>query len=154
LIFDRTLIALQISHHEVVTLNHKRAISFLDELAQMKGAAKSRVHLIFDGFDDVPEEIYEIEPIRTWMRTFADLVPHFLYFIGDQLGDNHVVLLASICTVRPRFQVSHDGEERKYMILEIDPDLKQKLEAGLRHFDPSGVSDKLALLNRCTVTKK
>jgi len=66
--------------------------------------------LIFDGYNEVVEELYEIEEVRTWTRELINLFPHIFFFIEQQLSGTHRMLLLNTCEIESVF---YQGELKK-----------------------------------------
>ena len=50
-------------------------------LPALKSNARQKVFLSFAGYDDTPEEIYEIPMIRTYVLKVFEVYPYFFYYI-------------------------------------------------------------------------
>ncbi|WP_338657355.1 hypothetical protein V6B14_22505 (plasmid) [Sporosarcina psychrophila] len=51
------------------------------------------LHLIFEGYDQDPKEIYEIKAIRDWVEKLIYTYPDVLYFLEEQLNGLQNILL-------------------------------------------------------------
>jgi len=51
------------------------------------------LHLIFEGYDQDPKEIYEIKVIRDWVEKLIYTYPDVLYFLEEQLNGLQNILL-------------------------------------------------------------
>lgn len=64
-----------------------------------KLASRQKAVLIFIGYDDVPEEIYEIIEIRNWMTEVIKRHPYFLYYLNPNIEQNLAIITACISDI-------------------------------------------------------
>jgi len=63
-----------------------------DKLLSFQG----RISLGFEGYDDDPRELFEIEEVRTYIKHLTTVFPYWLYFI-NRVDSNLKILLLSLC---------------------------------------------------------
>lgn len=68
---------------------------YLHQLTKKGRSSYQSIVIIFDGFDDTTEQVYEIKEIRDWVYSMFRLFPHILYFVSPLL-DSHLTLLACL----------------------------------------------------------
>lgn len=51
-----------------------------EELKRVQG----KFLLVFDGYDDPKEELYEIEEVKSWVKKFVSEIPSFFHFFDDK----------------------------------------------------------------------
>lgn len=130
--------------------------------------AKSKVMFSFDGYNDIPDEIYEIPAIRKWMNRFSEKYPHFLYYTTFDIADGPVALLGAIGDVESMWQgkpifapIYYDKYEdvpKKQIRITLAKEIKDQLIQGLKKYgekvkDEKGATEKIQLLKIMTRTK-
>lgn len=78
-----------------------------------------KVIIVFEGYDDTTEEVYEIKEVREWVYSIFRLFPHFIYFISMEL-DSHITLLACLGDVETIRIGSYPLTPNEYAALGID----------------------------------
>jgi len=101
--FGDTIDVDTINNNDLVILNISKKqieegdLSFIERhviLLQQCGVnAKQKVILLFGGYDDIPDEIYEILAIRNWIAKVIEKFPFFFYYIST--FDNNSGMIAS-----------------------------------------------------------
>lgn len=77
---------------EVKYSQFDRVRELFSTLEKIGKEARNTVIISFDGYDDVPEEIFEIPEIRRWVGKLYKKYPHILYFMNRELeGYNHIL---------------------------------------------------------------
>jgi len=97
---ETDFIGLSIQSNEVKHMNFNRTDQIMKTLVEAGKLASNKVYWSFEGYDDVPTEIYEIPAIRKWVHRFSKKYPYFLYFIEKDITDSYVPLLACLCDVQ------------------------------------------------------
>lgn len=130
--------------------------------------ARNKVMFSFDGYNDIPDEIYEIPAIRKWINRFAERYPHFLYYTTLDIGDGPVALLGAIGDVESMWQgkpilapIYYDKYEdvpKKQLRLTLSKEKQEQLIQGLKKYgekvkDEKGATEKILTLKLMTRTK-
>jgi hypothetical protein len=84
---------------EVEAGDLRRVLRFVDSLERAGRKARGSLALTFDGYDDTPEEIYEIPEIRRWVAGLLKRKPHLPYFLTFE-KQNVLFILACCSDVR------------------------------------------------------
>jgi hypothetical protein len=124
---DRQLMVYNVEKEEIKTLNFKRIEKLMASLKKEGAKFRSSLVITFGGYDDVPEEIYEIPEIRKWSAKFVKRNPEVFYFLNRELEGDQIIL-TTLCDLTSL----HVGEATKspdeYAREGIDPTkLPQKL---------------------------
>ncbi|KJD43294.1 hypothetical protein [Paenibacillus terrae] len=115
-----TLYLMNISKRSIDEMSFEfvdRSLNFLQE----QGAHSfGKIITMFDGYNDIKDEIYEINEVRTWVKELFQLYPHFLYFINYSF-DSHITLLSSVSDVEISYTGGGTLSPMEYKRLGIDP---------------------------------
>lgn len=159
-IINNDIIVVNITKADVVNGNMFYIENIIAKLKECSGNAKQKVLLLFSGYDDTPEEIYEITAIRNWVRKVVDKHPYFFYFITP--FDNNAGIIAAclgdVCRVKfgPAMSLSEyikvgaDPQNAKVLVkVDIPADLSRHivygtLEYAITTMDPQSGFDVLA----------
>jgi hypothetical protein len=87
-----------VTKEEVENKVYKRIMETLKFLEKLPNGGYQSLVMGFSGYDDIPDEIYEIMPIREWVEGLFSRCPHLLYFINPENNWRSVMLLP-ICDV-------------------------------------------------------
>jgi len=101
----KSLCMVGISKDEILTRDFRRLDEFIKLLHECKTSSRQKVMITFMGYDETPQEIYEIKPIRLFVEKLFRKYPYILYFITN-FESNAGLLLACIADIR--MQVSVD----------------------------------------------
>lgn len=139
-----------------------QCIDFL--MTNGSGSFQSSIVMI-DGYNDSPEELYEILEVRSWVYNLFLQHPYFIYFVSREL-DSHLDLLSCAGDI----EVFYAGEktlspveyarlginpltevEKKRWTLSINEILYKRIERSLLHLgnafdDLVGVNDTINML--------
>ena len=144
--FSDSLIVFNVSKKDIETLNMSNIETLLETLYKQGKKACGNLVITFSGYDDIPDEVYEIPEIRKWSAKFIELHPEVFYFLNHFLEADQIIL-TTLCDLT----AIHVGEPTKspieYAEMGIDPsDIPQKqieltLPAGLRERITKAVMD-------------
>lgn len=95
----------------------------IETLEAVGRTARGKLMLVFDGYNDAPEEIYEIPEIRAWVAGLAEKKPHLFYFLAQE-KQNLQVVLACIAQVK---KLRRSGSEEVLLDVVVSDELRQKL---------------------------
>lgn len=84
-----------VSKKEVINKDYKRIINSLDILKEAGKEAKSKLFLVFDGYDNDKREIYEIPEIRDFVKYIYENYKYLFYFLTT-LNNNRSIIYACI----------------------------------------------------------
>lgn len=115
-----TLYLMNIAKSSIDNMSYK----FIDEcvllLEEMGSSAFGTVIIMFDGYGDIPAELYELKEVRNWVLGLFEKYPYFLYFINFSL-DSHITLLSCIGDIEIVYQGDLTLSPVEYQHLGIDP---------------------------------
>lgn len=80
------LFVLAIDRERTESLNIDLVRSVFADLKERKCHARQSVVFCFEGFDDTPEEIYAIKPIRKYIAKIFKEYPYFFYLVNPTGG--------------------------------------------------------------------
>jgi hypothetical protein len=94
---DRNLFIYSVDKEgEILAMNYDGISQFIDTLDKLGGRKSySSAIIMFDGYNDVPDELHEIPEVRRFVKGMFDRFPHLLYYINFEMEGHHV-LLASL----------------------------------------------------------
>ena len=95
----KSLCVLAISKDEILTRDFRRIDEFMKLLHECKIESCQKVMITFMGYDNTPQEIYEIKSIRRFVEKLFRKYPYILYFITN-FESNSGLLLACIADIR------------------------------------------------------
>lgn len=118
-VISHDLIIINISREHVEQLSFDYIDKVVAVLQTCKTGARQKAVILFSGYDDVPDEIFEIAAIRNWATAVIEKYPHFFYFITN-FNNNAVFFSACIGDIKkvlygPRLAIS------EYIKMGIDP---------------------------------
>lgn len=96
-----------ISKTEVQAKDYSMVAILFDKLHQLKTEARGKLILQFAGYDDIPDEIYEIPEIREYVMGMFQRWPEMFYFLTQE-DVIYRVILACIVDVA----IVHDIEKK------------------------------------------
>jgi len=100
----KSLCVLAISKDEILTRDFRRIDEFVKLLHECKTESRQKIMITFMGYDDTPQEIYEIKPIRLFVEKLFRKYPYILYFINN-FESNSGLLLACIADIKMQVDV-------------------------------------------------
>lgn len=62
----------------------------LDKLGGRKSFGSAMI--LFDGYNDVADELHEIKEVREYVKELFERFPHILYYVNFELEGHHVLL--------------------------------------------------------------
>lgn len=95
-VLENDLINVAVSRNEVENLDLERMSRIFKTFEKCKKKAKQKMLLTFDGYDHLPDEIYEIKEIRIFVNKLFNIFPHMFYFLSNIDANNRLVL-ACLC---------------------------------------------------------
>ena len=115
-----SLCMIGISKDEILTRDFRRIDEFMKLLHECKIESCQKVMITFMGYDNTPQEIYEIKPIRLFVEKLFRKYPYILYFITN-FESNSGLLLACIADIRMKAVINkkpftaYMGSKEKFM---------------------------------------
>jgi len=101
----KSLCVLAISKDEILTRDFRRVDKFMKLLQECKISSRQKVMITFMGYDNTPQEIYEIKSIRKFAEKLFRKYPYILYFICNY-ESNAGLLLACIADIKMQVDVN------------------------------------------------
>jgi hypothetical protein len=87
---------------ELLPMNFEGIDEFFRTLDKLGKKAIGHAIILFDGYDDITTELYEIPEVRNFVKKMFERYPHLLNYINFDL-EGHTYLLASITDVESLF---------------------------------------------------
>jgi len=128
-----SLCVLAISKDEILTRDFRRLDKFIKLLQECKTKSRQKIMITFMGYDNTPQEIYEIKAIRLFMEKLFRKYPYILYFINN-FESNAGLLLACIADIKMQVDIDRKpfmeymGSKEKFM---NRPQQQQSVELSL-----------------------
>lgn len=141
--FDK-IVVFQVEKEEIKTLQFKRIEKTLKQLRKLGKKARNSLLITFGGYDDVPDEIYEIPEIRRWTAKFVKRNPEVFYYLCRELEGDQIIL-TTLCDLSSFYVGEPTKSPNEYYKEGINPeDLPKKqleliLPDGLRESIEKGV---------------
>lgn len=142
-----TTIFFAITNRETQKLDFTRLSKLLKTLEKRPDKGFGTLVLTFDGYDDIPDEIYEIKAIRDWVHQLFIKFPYILYFI-DETAEGFSVLLPCLGDVEAvHSSERHSPEEfirrginpltdvpKVNVVIKLNNSMNIKIISGLKHY--------------------
>ncbi|MFZ3580204.1 hypothetical protein [Virgibacillus sp. DJP39] len=90
---EKEFIMLNLSKDEIVNKKMYRVRKTLKELEKDIDRNYKCLHILFDGYNDIPDEIYSIQAIRDFCDELIKKDPKIVYFLEDKLEGLQNILL-------------------------------------------------------------
>ena len=84
-----------VSKREVINKDYKRIINSLEIFKEAGTEAKSKLFLVFDGYNNDKREIYEIPEIRNFVKYIYNKYKYLFYFLTT-IDNNRSIIYACI----------------------------------------------------------
>ncbi|MEW6226523.1 MAG: hypothetical protein AB1700_00280 [Bacillota bacterium] len=117
----------RVARKHVETGDYGPVLNAIEALEAAGRAARGRLVLVFEGYDDAPEEIYEIPEIRAWTAGLVERKPHLFYFLAQE-EQNLQVILACIAQVK---KLRRSGSREILLDIAVPDKLYRKLDQAL-----------------------
>lgn len=82
----KPMIMYYITKEEVLTLNTNNLDKIFNTVKQFGKRCKQCVAIFCSGYDDVPDELFEIMELRKYIRHLFDKHPYMFYYLTTELG--------------------------------------------------------------------
>jgi len=90
---DKEFIIVEIKQHDIEKKEYGQIENLLNTVKTDHDRYHQTLHFIFDGYNQNPREIFEIEAIRQWTTGLVKKYPEILYFMeNEQCGFQNVLL--------------------------------------------------------------
>jgi hypothetical protein len=135
-----TAVVYQISKEYVLSQNIKPIEKLILSMLKYKDQVRGNLILQFDGYDSVPDEIYEIPEIRSYVSKVVQRFPYIFYYLSQLdnlhaqwlacLGDVEVVYIGELCKSPEeyrRINITADELPQKGMHITLPAPLKEKI---------------------------
>lgn len=79
----------QISKEEVLSGDMKQIGDFMKLINRLGSHARQRCAIMCSGYDDVPDELFEIKEVRKYVHKLFKKFPYLLYYINTEIEAQH-----------------------------------------------------------------
>jgi hypothetical protein len=117
----------RVARRHVETGDYGPVLRIIEALEAAGRAARGRLVLVFEGYDDIPEEIYEIPEIRAWTAGLVERKPHLFYFLARE-EQNLQTILACVAQVK---KLRRSGSREILLDIAVPDKLYQKLSRAI-----------------------
>ncbi len=111
-----------ISRDEVMKGDINPALTTLKRLTSDVNTAlihRERVDISFDGFDNTPEELWEITEVRDFVNDLDEVFPYWLYFLSKKGFGLYVILKCFLLPhIKPEAQNQINGPRLQEYLLD------------------------------------
>lgn len=91
---SNSMVLLEITHKEILEMDFRRLIEAKNSFLEThKNNSSSRLYVTFDGYNDDPRELYEIEEVRKYILHAFCMNAELFYYLHEDTQD---IVLASI----------------------------------------------------------
>lgn len=87
-----TLVFYEIDRTEVMQKSFKRFNGFMEALNRIGSDVRERVVILCNGYDHVPDELFDIKEVVYYMKQIAKRHPYFLYYVNHTVGEYSWIL--------------------------------------------------------------
>ncbi|MDN4106160.1 hypothetical protein QYF56_22615 [Paenibacillus polymyxa] len=115
-----TLYLMNISKRSVEEMSFKIVETSLSFLHHQGASSFGKIITMFDGYNDIKDEVYEIKEVRKWVKGLFQRYPYFLYFINYSL-DSHITLLSCVSDIAAVYTGGETLSPKEYETLGINP---------------------------------
>lgn len=163
---ENVLFLMPIQREEIENMDLRRVEDFFKVLAKIGEPVKQRCGLSVSGYDDTPDELFEIKEVHKFVQKLFRRIPHLMYYIntevgydewlmsswadvvdtvrtGDQIGLNVYEVLEKYGTDAPRFKAVLTFDEDKF-----DTMLQGLRKHGKKIGDPVGANQIADVLDK------
>lgn len=130
-----------VTRKEVESKDFRRITGIFAIMTLAKREAKRKMLLTFSGYDDMKEEIFEIQEIREYVKQLFYKYPHMFYFIS-MLENNDKLILACLSDVTSVVM----GEKKSLNDIFFDGEMEKRASIGMDIKPPFGV--KTPIINK------
>jgi hypothetical protein len=82
---EPNLLSIVVLKNDVLSKNTRPTVSILQSLLSSPDNAlkwHERVDISFEGYDGVPQELFEIQEVREFVKILDDVFPYWLFFLS------------------------------------------------------------------------
>jgi hypothetical protein len=130
---ENPIIFLSIEREETERLDISRVVTVVNALVKAGKEARGRLVITFSGYDDIPDEVFEIPEIRKYVEKVYDRFPYIFYYLNQVVeGHVHFVLsLPQVSSVHRKLEKPHN----EYGMFEPRPRIPVMTQADGRWVD-------------------
>ena len=107
-----------------------RMMSMLEELG---ADGKEKLFLVFDGYDDRPEDVYLIPEIKAYTQLLLKIYPHIFFFLSSE-DRNSAIIYLCMMNSEDMLTVQDDATQITTTTFRMNPDLIAKIVAGTSRY--------------------
>jgi hypothetical protein len=120
---SKSIILVHVPKKDIVNGDLDYIESIIQKLKSFGSKAKQNVLLFFGGYDNVPEEVYEITEIRQWVGKVIEKHPYLFYFMCH-VGNNASLIAACLADVQ---SIKDDASGKVLTSISISPEVSKKI---------------------------
>jgi hypothetical protein len=111
---------ISIPKNEIIQRDTLKTLNILNQLLADKEVTRfyqERVEISFDGYDDSTAEVWEIQPIRDFVKELDEEFPFWLFFMSKNGGGLFAILRCFLLpSLKPEAEVKYNGPRlQKYL---------------------------------------
>lgn len=104
----KPLLMYHISKEEVLTKNMKEINDFMKLVTRLGVHARQSCAILCSGYDDVPDELFEIQEVRDYVDKLFKRHPYILYYVNTELETEHWLLSSMANEINSMYQGSFE----------------------------------------------
>lgn len=89
---ENNIVGFDVRKEEVLKLDITRLGNAFNVFEKAKKDGKQKLLLTFNGWGHIPDEIFEIKEIRTFVMKLFEKYPHMFYFLTPVYNNNQIIL--------------------------------------------------------------
>lgn len=146
------------SKEEIELLKFERFNELLTQLKKLGKEARSTLFIMFNGYEDIPEEaLCDIPDILKWFAEFVKRNPELFYFLSTQLKGDRIIASTLSDGEGTKSKREHYKEKidptmhlREQLLLKSPDGIREKIIKGVRDYghsvnDLAGAEDTLTV---------
>ncbi len=79
---NQVIEVIQIEKDEIESLSFKKVLKLIKKLDKKSNKGFGGMMLAINGYDDIPEELYEIDETRKYLQKLVKKIPHILFYLS------------------------------------------------------------------------
>lgn len=141
---EADVIFVEIGHEEIERQTVSTIGRIMSMLEDIGGNAKEKMFLVFEGYDDRPEDVYLIPEVKAYAQLLLKVYPHIFFFLSNE-DKNAAILYLCMMDSEDMLTVQDDATKMTTTTFRMNSALIAKILAGTaRYLTSIGRPDKEA----------
>lgn len=130
---ESDLIFVEIGHEEIERQTVSTIGRIMSVLEDIGSDAQAKLFLVFEGYDDRPEDVYLIPEIKAYTQLLLKIYPHIFFFLTHE-DRNSSILYLCMMDSEDMLTAQDDVTKMSTTTFRINPDLVAKIVAGTSRY--------------------